>query len=248
MTPGQVRKHYPDADSCRIAVANYRWLSRLEPALRLPALLAIGPARLDFAFVPGRHAEPNDLAVIAANLGTVHATAHIVDLDRARLDRDHLTAGGHLIPDFVAHRIPVICRRLASGMVHEPHLDADQAIALMQGAVGGPATFYKDTNLRNLLVTPTGPVTVDFDDLALAPFGYDLAKLVVTLAMTHGPIPAHRITAALSAYNTAVEDRLTGFARVGWTQLLGWANIHHILTSPYLGSGGYRHRWEQPDP
>ena len=46
-------------------------------------------------------------------------------------------------------------------------------------------------------MTATGPAIVDFDDLTLAPFGYDLAKLVVSTAMTHGPLPAEAITAAL---------------------------------------------------
>ena len=40
--------------------------------------------------------------------------------------------------------------------------------------------------MRNVLVTPSGPALVDFDDLTLAPFGYDLAKLVVSTAMTFG--------------------------------------------------------------
>ena len=45
-------------------------------------------------------------------------------------------------------------------------------------AADGPAAFYKDANPRNFLITPAGhPVTIDFDDLTLAPFGYDLAKL-----------------------------------------------------------------------
>jgi len=53
------------------------------------------------------------------------------------------------------------------------------------------------------LITPDGlPVTIDFDDLTLAPFGYDLAKLVVTLAMTYGELPGEQIAAALFAYNT----------------------------------------------
>jgi hypothetical protein len=50
------------------------------------------------------------------------------------------------------------------------------------------------------LSPPDGtPVTIDFDDLTLVPFCYDLAKLIVTLAMTHGPIPCATITEALRA-------------------------------------------------
>ncbi len=97
------------------------------------------------------------------------------------------------------------------------------------------------------MITPAGPVTVDFDDLTLAPFGYDLAKLVVSLSMTYGALGSARITAALDAYNTATRH-LPGVMPVTREQLMAWAEIHHILTSRYLGRAGYRHSWHAVRP
>src|SRR6266536_3346157 len=98
------------------------------------------------------------------------------------------------------------------------------------------------------LITADGPIIVDADDLALAPFGYDLAKLVVTLAMTHGPLSTAAIHQALDAYNQAACRHHRGLGRVGLPTLLAWAEIHHILTSPYLGRDGYRHGWHTLRP
>jgi Ser/Thr protein kinase RdoA (MazF antagonist) len=97
-------------------------------------------------------------------------------------------------------------------------------------------------------LTTTGPVTIDFDDLTLAPFGYDLAKLTVTLAMTNGPLPAWQITAALDAYNTAAAAGCPQAAAVTWEQLMTWAEIHHILTSRYKDRSGYQHSWHDLRP
>jgi hypothetical protein len=59
----------------------------------------------------------------------------------------------------------------------------------------------------NILITSIGrPVTVDIDDLTLAPFGYDLVKLVVTLAMTHGRLPGNALGRALGAAPTATSS------------------------------------------
>ncbi len=35
---------------------------------------------------------------------------------------------------------------------------------------------------------------------------------------------------------------------VTWEQLMDWAEIHHILTSRYLGRAGYRHSWHAVRP
>jgi len=112
----------------------------------------------------------------------------------------------------------------------------------------GPAAFYKDANPRNFLITPDGtPVTIDFDHLTLAPLGYDLAKLIVTTAMTHGPLPATGIAQALDAYNTAVRQH-TATVPVTWDELMNWAEIHHILTTRYASDGRYPHLWNEVRP
>jgi aminoglycoside phosphotransferase (APT) family kinase protein len=158
------------------------------------------------------------------------------------------TRAGHTLPGFPDGRIDAVARELRSGRVRDARLTVHQAQELITGAVG-PAAFYKDANLRNFLITPEGTlVTIDFDDLTLAPFGYDLAKLIVTLAMTHGPIPAASIAAALTSYNKAASRHSRSLPGVTWEELSGWAEIHHILTSRYADDGRYPCRWDQARP
>ncbi len=141
---------------------------------------------------------------------------------------------------FLDGRLTAIARELGSGRVPSPAFTPSQAQTLLHGACGVPAAYYKDANPRNFLITPGVPVTVDFDDLTLAPFGYDLAKLVVTLSMTHGTLPTAQITRSIDAYNSAAAH-VGGLQPLTWQRLMAWAEIHHILTSRYLGHNGYQH-------
>ena len=233
-------KTYADRAACHTAAANHRWLGRL--GLELPALLAERPNELDFGFIHGRHAEPQDLIRMASYLGRVHELAFSAALHRARLDTPFSTGFHHRIPDFVTPRLRAVDARLRSGLVPDPLLSSTDVGLLLRKVAGEPAAFYKDTNPRNVLITADGPVMVDFDDLTLAPFGYDLAKLVVTLAMTHGVLP--EIGDALITYNAG----LANITAVSWDALMTWAELHHILTSPYLGRGGYAHGWNELRP
>ena len=153
-----------------------------------------------------------------------------------------------MLPSFPAGRLAAVERELAAGHVPNPGLTISQACRLITSA-DGPAAFYKDANPRNFLITPDGtPVTIDFDDLTLAPFGYDLAKLIVTLAMTHGPIPGAAITEALRAYNLAANGYCPALPPVTWNELMAWAEIHHILTARYADDGRYPFPWDQARP
>jgi Phosphotransferase enzyme family len=241
-------KQYDDPVACQRAAANHRWLSGLHPSVRLPALYEAGPRHLTFERITGRHARPDDLTGMAEVLGRLDRAAYVNETHRARLDRVHATTTGHHIPDFVSPRLRPIRSRLASRQVPGTVLSLDQVDHLMQTVSTAPAALYKDANPRNVLLTDTGPVLVDFDDLTLAPFGYDLAKLIVTLTMTYGRLPPAAITGALAAYNTAITSGSTGNPEVSWRELMTWAEIHHVLTSPYLGRGGYRHSWHQHRP
>lgn len=236
-------KRYPNAESCRTAASNFRWLASLGTSLRLPRLLGAGSRHLDFEFVEGRPAGPADLAGLAAHLGDAHGTAFATMLHRAHLDEPFITPDDHLIPDFLSGRSDALRQLLDQRRVPSPQFGHQQATAILRHAARGPAAIYKDCNPRNFIVTSTGPVTVDFDQVTLAPFGYDLAKLVVTLAMTHGALPRERIDDALNAYNTAAHrhHRMLGVTAI--PELREWAEIHHILTSGYLGQHGYRHGW-----
>jgi hypothetical protein len=242
-------KRYPDIAARARAYANYQWLAGLGSPLRLPALVSgSAPDSLVFEPVEGRHAQPPDLPMLADHLGHVHATAYVRDLHRARLGQPHRTPADHELPSFPRRRQDAVARELHIGTVRGSRLTADCAHLLIAHA-DGPATFYKDANPRNFLITPAGhPVTVDFDDLTLAPFGYDLAKLVVTLAMTYGKLHGTLIADALAGYNDTASGYRTGIPGVTWRQLMTWAEIHHILTCRYAGNGTYRHSWDKVRP
>jgi hypothetical protein len=237
-------KHYATAAACRTAAANYRWLAGL--GLPVPALYAISARHLDFAYVDGRHALPADLPQLAALLGHHHHRAYRAELHRARLDRPYRTPTGLVIPSFLTGRREALRARLESGTVLHPGYTTTEAITALETAVTGPACLYKDSNPRNFLIGHGAVVTVDFDILTVAPLGYDLAKLIVTLAMTHGLHVANTIEEALASYNDVLTGGTAGLPPTPRSQLMIWTGIHHILTSPYLGRGGYQHIWHQP--
>lgn len=240
-------KTYPSMAARQAAEQNYRWLATAVTPIRVPRLLRAERDRLSFEYISGRHAAPGDLVRIASHLGTLHAAAHTAALSQARLDQPFRTSSRHEIPDFLTSRASAVVRDLGSGLVADPALSPSQAVALLESASAEPAAFYKDANPRNFLIRPGGPVSIDFDDLTLAPFGYDLAKLVVTLAMTHGPLNPPDVSGAIRAYNTAVSRQAPGIPPLTWARLTDWAEIQHILTSPYR-QANYHHDWPDVRP
>lgn len=92
------------------------------------------------------------------------------------------------------------------------------------------------------------PALVDFDDLTLAPFGYDLAKLIVSTAMTYGTITPADIHAALDTYHRHVTAAGGPDAACPPPHLAGYAEMHHLLTIRYLHRNGYRHPWPHLRP
>ena len=245
---GHYVKRYTSAPARNRAEANYRWLTRLQGPAHLPELRYSGERELRFQHIEGRHALPADLTMLAAHLGDVHGSVHQAELRKAELQKPYRATGGQLLPSFPVGRLAAVERELSAGYVPGARLTIPHARRLITSA-DGPAAFYKDANPRNFLITPDGtPVTIDFDDLTLAPFGYDLAKLTVTLAMTHGPIHAAAITEALNAYNSAVAGHCPTLPPVTWEELMSWAEIHHILTARYAGDGRYPFPWDQARP
>ena len=240
-------KHYPSLAARQAAQANYRWLAGLHSRPRLPELTAANGPVLGFERIDGRCARPEDLGMLAAHLGDVHGSAHAAELHQARLNQPYRAVNGHMLPSFPHRRVDAVARELRAGNVPGNGLMSIARAQRLLARADGPAAFYKDANPRNFLITPDGlAVTVDFDDLTLAPFGYDLAKLVVTLAMTYGSLPGEQIAAALCAYNTAAARQCAALPGVTWTELMNWAEIHRILTSRYAADGRYPRRWHQP--
>ena len=241
------RKQYTDPETRKRAEANYHWLAGLNSPLRLPRLTAAADLSLSFDHVYGRHAQPSDLLSLAGHLGDVHGAVHARELAGADLRKPFRTADGHVLPGFPQRRLEAIARELTARDVPGAVLTISQAQHLIISA-DGPAALYKDANPRNFLITGSGPVTIDFDELTLAPFGYDLAKLIVTLAMTYGELPRTLIRAALASYNDTAGRHGTSVSAVTWEQLTAWAEIHHILTSRHTGNGTYLHCWDEVRP
>ncbi|NYI05544.1 phosphotransferase [Allostreptomyces psammosilenae] len=185
---------------------------------------------------------------MAAHLGDVHGAAWSTELRHASLGAPHRLNGEYAIRDFITPRRHAIEQRHRTGYLPDARRRW-AAHTLLERVEDLPAAFYKDTNPRNVLVTAEGGlVTLDVDDLTLAPFGYDLAKLVVTLAMTHGRIPLAVIVNALATYNAAADAHHPGLGAVALPLFLAFAELHSILTAPYLGRGGYRNPWESVRP
>jgi hypothetical protein len=231
MTAGVYVKHYAGPQRAALAVAHHAWLAGLDSGVRLPRLLDARACQLTFEHLGHRHPQPHDLPMLADALGALHAAAHGGHLSEAGLDQPFTTTtpdGSVLtVRDFFTARS---CVR--AWLPPQPP--------------SAPVALYKDANIRNFLLTDTGVAVVDFDDLTLAPFGYDLAKLVVSTAMTFGDLPPPLIDQALAAYN----DRLDVCppARCTPTDLQSYAEIHHQLTRAYLHRNGYHHPWPRVRP
>jgi hypothetical protein len=222
-------KRYIDPARGVAAQAHLRWLHQLGSGVRLPHLYPSTATDLMLEQLNGRPPQPSDLRELAAALGQLHGTAYARELHAAGLNQPFATTTGTLIPDFTTGREHVLA-----------HLGRDWSDA--------PAAFYKDANRRNFVITTSGPALVDFDDLTLAPFGYDLAKLIVSTAMTFGDVSARHVDAAVSAYTATVADSGGPADPFTGAQLRGYAEVHHLLTVRYLHRNGYQHPWPSVRP
>lgn len=228
MTDATFTKRYQDPHRAGAAAAHRDWLANLKCDVRVPALLSARPHQLVFERLDHRRPGPADVDVLAQALGRLHAAAYTAHLHTAQLDKPLPVTNDLVIDDFVTPRLGALAR-----------------MSLPVAAL--PAAFYKDANVRNFLLIDEGVAIVDFDDLTLAPFGYDLAKLVVSIAMTHGHLDSCRVEQALVSYNTytAQQDVDTACSP---GQLRIYAEFHHQLTARYLHRNGYRYAWPDVRP
>ncbi|GGN65887.1 hypothetical protein GCM10011610_00190 [Nocardia rhizosphaerihabitans] len=169
---------------------------------------------------------PADLPVVAAALGRLHAAAYIRHLHAGRLDQPFEATPTLTLVDFVSRRATALPQDFAIGEL--------------------PCALYKDSNIRNFILTDDQVAIIDFDDLTLAPFGYDLAKLVVSAAMTHGPLSGELIKHTLNSYN--VETSSIADAHCDMRRFQLYTEVHHRLTVRYLGRHGYTHGWPDVRP
>ncbi|MFJ9609602.1 FtsX-like permease family protein [Kitasatospora sp. NPDC101176] len=215
------------------SLAHQRWIAGVNPDVRTPQVVEQRPGEIVYEHLDGCHVGPADLVVVADLLGHQHTSAYLSVLKDARPDTA-FTSGGTTIDGFVDGRRERLRRLLASGSVPGPALTPEAAAGWLQRAADMPAAFYKDANPRNFLVTDTAVAVIDFDSLTLAPFGYDLAKLVVSTTMTSGPLVQHTVQQALDTYNDHPRSRgLPGRSR---REFAAWCEFHHALTAQKLAA------------
>ncbi|MEV7020881.1 phosphotransferase [Kitasatospora sp. NPDC093558] len=238
-------KTYADPQTQQQALAHHRWIARANPDVRIPKVLQVHPTGIDFEHLDGLHGTADDLVPLADLLGHQHTTAHTRELHAARLDAPH-TSDGTTIAGFAAGRRERLHHLLASGAVPGLALTREAIDGWLERAATMPAAFYKDANPRNFLITGADVTVIDFDSLTLAPFGYDLAKLVVSTAMTTGPLPEDTIRQAVDTYNRHPQHR--GLPGCTWGEFAAWCEFQHVLTAPYLGTNNYRFSWHTVRP
>ncbi|MEU8617235.1 phosphotransferase [Streptomyces sp. NPDC048623] len=243
MRPRYFTKRYEAPERVASAARHHAWLAQHAQPLRLPTLTVVGPTSLTYEWIDGRPARPEDLPALAALLGDAHGAAWTTDLRPASLNTPHRFRDGIAFGDYIGPRQTALRRRLEQGYL--PDRGALHAmLSLLEQTAQGPTAFYKDSNPRNFLITEAGDVyTVDTDDLTLAPMGYDLAKLIATLILTHGHLPAPAIDSALRAYNEAAERHALRLAATDRERLDDFLTLHAVLNAPYAGRNGYRYSW-----
>ncbi|GAA4935992.1 hypothetical protein GCM10023224_16000 [Streptomonospora halophila] len=248
MIDTQFAKHYPTPGRAAAAVRNYRWIAQYAPPLRQPELRRTGPLSLTFEQVEGRPAGPHDLTRLAELLGNAHGTAWTKDLAFATLRIPHRFRDGAVFEDYLRPRQVTLRRRLEQGYLTSTEA-LHTTLTLLDKTAEGPCAFYKDSNLRNFIITAADElVTVDTDDLTLAPMGYDLAKLVATLLLTHGALSRDAIDEALAAYNGAARRHDAQLGTTDRERLDAFLALHATFTAPYIGRNGYRHSWPDVCP
>ncbi|MFI6220115.1 phosphotransferase [Nocardia salmonicida] len=219
-------KHYASPSRAESARAHHDWLLRLDAPVRIPQMRELTGTQIVLEHLEGRQPGLADLPVVAAAIGDLHTAAYTRHLHAWRLDQPYEATTTLRLVDFVTPRATV--------------LPPDFAEAEL------PCALYKDSNIRNFILLDDGVAIIDFDDLTLAPFGYDLAKLVVSAAMTHGPLTLDLIENTLNRYNTQTIGITNAHCDIRRLQL--YTEIHHRLTSRYLGRHGYTYHWPTVRP
>ncbi|MFI1888780.1 phosphotransferase [Streptomyces jumonjinensis] len=241
MTDLLFTKRYQTPERTAAAVRHYRWIGQHVKPLRQPVLISTGSDSLTFERVEGRPVRPEDLPRMAELLGHAHGAAWSSDLQTASLNTPHCFQDGTAFDDYLGPREAALRQRHAQGYLPDK-VSLYAMLGLLEETAQGPSAFYKDSNPRNFIITGAADiVTVDTDDLSLAPMGYDLAKLITALHLTYGPLTDQAINAALFAYNAAA--RCYG-ARLGATdreRLDDFLALHAVLTAPYVGRNGYHY-------
>lgn len=226
-------KSYRTTEALRRCVANHDVLTRMGAPVPAIAEIDVDAGRVRFERIDGTHpGSDRELHLASRALGTLHRRVMAVAEDEE--------VDGHVasLEPFWPRRAQVLPQRIAS--TAGALLATDDLEQLRRLAAALPVALYKDTNCRNVLIGRDDAVwLVDFDDLTLAPLGYDLAKLIVSVAMTQARRPdLDGLTASYLEALRAPLD-LSCFTAL----VLAWCAMHDALTARYIGCNGYRARW-----
>jgi hypothetical protein len=223
-------KRYASREALVAAADHVHWMKRT--GLRVCDVTATDTDRLELelAWVDGTSvAGDDDLVAIAVQLGQWHRRLATRELRKQTINASHRSHGVSLC-GFIGPRRRILERLLPEAADHR-----QLANAVSSAMERSKVTVYKDANVRNVVMTAGGPCHVDPDQLGLAPGGYDLAKLLVSSAMTTGQRPG--VEAALRAYNGAF-----GAIACDQADMAIWLELHDLLTARYVGRH-YAHRW-----
>ncbi len=239
-------KRYRTSVEVDTALGHYRWLVGLAADIDFPALVGHTARTVEFEHFPGRTARPADLPTVAAALGRLHRTARRRGLDHALGNSRYKTASGLVLDAFAGPRRSRLHAVLRQGLAPNSPLSHRTVDQWLDHAAELPVALYKDANPRNVLISDhRGLVLVDFDSLTLAPVGYDLAKLLVTTAMTYGALPCSAAEETITTYSEQLD---LDPPACSMAEIIAWSEFHHLLTHVHLGRHGYRHAWPAVRP
>lgn len=227
-------KEYETPSAARAAALNHAWLRAM--GLNVPQLAAWTPAsrRLCLGYVGG--ASPvglDELSVAVEQIGAWHGAVagHLSDTAGSAL----VLGPGVEISPFMPTRIDALT---ASATGYGQVIAPDDLSRIASVVSRSRPSVYKDMNVRNVLVDGGTVWHVDFDDLTLAPAGYDLAKLLLSWAMTHGRRPP--MSQLIATYNGAARGGLCSYE-----ELALWMELNDVLTRRYRSTNRYVHSWSE---
>jgi hypothetical protein len=207
------------------AAANYRFIDKLH-VLDLPRFACVDAARCVLGLErieASRVIEHNDLKRIAYALGRFHATV------RPLLSTLNVASPARITDTDIGAFHPLFAEECA-----------DRRDEIAAAATLLPNALYKDSNVRNFIVQGRRILVIDFDDLTLAPTGYDLAKLIVSHSLTTGESVERFALSLLRRYEAGYRRTCGVSSACSADALQLWIDVNEALTKKYIGRNGYR--------
>lgn len=234
-------KRFHSVAAATRAVVSQRWM--FEESSLPPRIQAVEDRTVRYEPLRGRNLLPDELPKVAALLGQTDARLSRGKL-RGRIAGECISTDAVRIDGFAdPFRVNALKKTRAQGSL----LSRSAAIGAVTRGCSFPAALYKDSNVRNFVVVGSRVRVVDFDVVTLAPPGYDLAKLVLSGALTWGVLDFHPLD-LLSEYVEAACDELGAERRVDPDWFHVWLELHWMLTARYVAPTRYGFSWPDYRP